>query len=106
MFLYHYGLIKTISNARLLTYTLFSDCKRAKTNHYTTAFHTLPVHCTDQQKEAVYTSIQAQMVQVAGVTNMLCMLCLGGVIFLSISGILGVYAISATFCSLFSSVSK
>ena len=34
------------------------------------------------------------------------MLCLGGVIFLSISGILGVYAISATFGSLFSSVSK
>jgi len=33
-------------------------------------------------------------------------LCLGVVIFLSISGILGVYAISATFCSLFSSVSK
>jgi len=31
---------------------------------------------------------------------------LGGVIFLSMSGILGVYAISATFCSLFSSVSK
>jgi len=34
------------------------------------------------------------------------MLCLGGVIVLSISGILGVYAISATFGSLFSSVSK
>jgi len=33
-------------------------------------------------------------------------LCLGGVIFLSISGILGGYAISATFCSLFSSVSQ
>ena len=33
-------------------------------------------------------------------------LCLGGVLFLAISGILGVYAISATFCSLFSSVSK
>jgi len=32
--------------------------------------------------------------------------CLEGVIVLSISGILGVYAISATFCSLFSSVSK
>jgi len=32
--------------------------------------------------------------------------CLGGVIFLSISGILGVYAILATFCSLFGSVSK
>jgi len=30
----------------------------------------------------------------------------GGVMFLSISRILGVYAISATFCSLFSSVSK
>ena len=39
------------------------------------------------------------------------MLCFGvinnGVLtFLSISGILGVYAISASFCSLFSSVSK
>ena len=34
------------------------------------------------------------------------MLCLGGVFFLSISGILGVYAILATFCSLISSVSK
>jgi len=33
-------------------------------------------------------------------------LCLGGVIVLLISGILGVYAILATFCSLFSSVSK
>ena len=33
-------------------------------------------------------------------------LCLGGVIFLSISRILGVNAIAATFCSLFSSVSK
>jgi len=33
-------------------------------------------------------------------------LCLEGVIFLSISGKLGVYAISATFGSLFSSVSK
>jgi len=31
-------------------------------------------------------------------------LCLGGVFFLSISGILGVYAILATFCSLFNSV--
>ena len=30
------------------------------------------------------------------------MLCLGGVNFLSFSCILGVYAISATFCSLFS----